>query len=84
VSRALAHGGARVILVNRSSEQGDEAVAQIKKEVPDAQVEWVGCDMADLKQVKEVIGRIGEKEDRLDLVNARLAIDIQVSPRYRG
>lgn len=62
--------GARVIMVNRKEEQGDDAIQKIKSEVgEDAQIEWVGCDMGNLKQIKEVIGGIAEKEERLDLVS---------------
>lgn len=56
-------------MVNRKSEQGDAAIDAIKKESdPDAKIEWVGCDMASLKQVKEVFTKMREREERLDLV----------------
>jgi NAD(P)-dependent dehydrogenase (short-subunit alcohol dehydrogenase family) len=61
--------GARVIMVNRKEEQGKEAINKIKLEAgEDAQVEWVGCDMGKLKQIKEVFTKIREQEKRLDLV----------------
>lgn len=56
-------------MVNRKEEQGDEAIKKIKEEVgPDAKIEWEGCDMGNLKQVKEVFSKIREREERLDLV----------------
>lgn len=62
--------GARVIMVNRKEEQGDEAIKQIKEECgPDAKIEWEGCDMGNLKEVKEVFTKIAERESRLDLVS---------------
>lgn len=79
VSRALAHGGCkRVIMVNRSREQGDEAKAFIEGDMPEelrgqekgqgegVEVEWVGCDMGNLKQVKEVFTKLREGLERLD------------------
>jgi NAD(P)-dependent dehydrogenase (short-subunit alcohol dehydrogenase family) len=56
-------------MTNRKKEQGDEAIAKIQKENDgQADVEWVGCDLGDLKQVKEVFDGIAKKEDRLDIL----------------
>lgn len=55
-------------MVNRKEEQGDEAIKQIKAETPDADVDWVGCDLGSLKEVKEVFTDLREKLERLDLV----------------
>lgn len=73
VSRAFALMGCKVIMVNRKEEQGDEAIAKIKAEaaekgVNDVQIEWKGCDLGTLKQVKEVFSELAEKEDRLDFL----------------
>lgn len=58
-------------MVNRKSEQGDAAIEAIKKESEsDAKIEWVGCDMGSLKQVKEVFTKMREREERLDLVRS--------------
>lgn len=58
-----------MIMVNRKEEQGNEAIKKIKEEAGEnAQVEWVGCDMGNLKQVKGVFTKIREQEKRLDLV----------------
>jgi NAD(P)-dependent dehydrogenase (short-subunit alcohol dehydrogenase family) len=81
VGRFFALMGAKVILTNRKKEQGDEAIKYIteecKKEGKTAQVEWVGCDLGNLNQVKEVFTGLRDKLDRLDLV--RLQILIQSS-----
>jgi NAD(P)-dependent dehydrogenase (short-subunit alcohol dehydrogenase family) len=75
ISRALALEGARVIMVNRKEEQGDEAIEKIEKEAKEkgseVKVEWVGCDLGDLKNVKEVFDGLRERLDRLDLVGGR-------------
>jgi hypothetical protein len=58
-------------MVNRKQEQGDESIRKIKEEHPEAKIEWMGCDLGNLKEVKEVFGKFAEKEDRLDLVSDR-------------
>jgi len=72
IARFFALYGAKVILVNRKKEHGDEAIRWItdecRKEGKNAQVEWVGCDLGELKQVKEVFSGLAKKLDRLDLV----------------
>ena len=58
-------------MVNRKAEQGDAAIEAIKKESEsDAKIEWVGCDMGSLKQVKEVFTKMREREERLDLARS--------------
>lgn len=68
VSRALALAGVKVIMVNRKEEQGSDAIESIKKEKPDAQVEWKHCDMGSLKEVKEVFSELRNSLDRLDFL----------------
>jgi NAD(P)-dependent dehydrogenase (short-subunit alcohol dehydrogenase family) len=71
IARAFVKVGARVIMVNRKEEQGEDAIKKIKDEVgPDAKIEWEGCDMGNLKEVKEVFTKIREREERLDLVSS--------------
>lgn len=70
ISRQFAAAKAKVIMVNRKEEQGDEAIKQIKEETPGADVDWVGCDLGSLKEVKEVFTGIRKKLDRLDLVSS--------------
>jgi NAD(P)-dependent dehydrogenase (short-subunit alcohol dehydrogenase family) len=68
--------GCRVIMVNRKSEQGDSAIEYIKKDYKEkkgaeggeAKIEWTGCDLGNLKEVKEVFSGLASKLDRLDLV----------------
>lgn len=66
-------------MVNRKSEQGDAAIEAIKKESEsDAKIEWVGCDMGSLKQVKEVFTKMREREERLDLVCSYIHLNLVV------
>ncbi|RBR27069.1 uncharacterized protein FIESC28_00141 [Fusarium coffeatum] len=66
VSRALAHAGCKVIMVNRKEEQGTAAIDAVKTETPDAKIEWKECDLGNLAQVREVFGGFRESLDRLD------------------
>ncbi|RAL08874.1 short chain dehydrogenase/reductase family protein [Aspergillus homomorphus CBS 101889] len=69
VARAFVLNGARVIMVNRKEEQGQSAIESIKKEAGEnAQIEWVPCDMGNLKEVREVFEGIRKREERLDLL----------------
>ncbi|KAH7909968.1 hypothetical protein BJ138DRAFT_1114527 [Hygrophoropsis aurantiaca] len=69
VARAFALSRARVLLLSRKAEHGDEAIAEIKKSVSEsADLEFIECDLGNLAQVKEVGDKIREQEERLDIV----------------
>lgn len=69
VARAFVLNGARVIMVNRKEDQGQAAIGKIKEEAGEhAQIEWISCDMGNLKQIKETFTRLRGREERLDLV----------------
>lgn len=56
-------------MVNRKKDQGQDAIEKIKEESSGkAKIEWLPCDLEDLKQVKEVFEGVREREKRLDLV----------------
>ncbi|KAB5576350.1 hypothetical protein GE09DRAFT_621012 [Coniochaeta sp. 2T2.1] len=69
ISRALAHAGCRVIMVNRKEEQGDDAISKIKEETPNAQIEWKECDLGSLKTVRAVFGELRDSLPRLDYLS---------------
>jgi len=69
ISRAFALEGCHVIMVNRKEEQGTESIEDVKKEKADAKIEWEGCDLGNLKEVKQVFEGIRQKLDRLDIVS---------------
>lgn len=69
ISRALAHAGCRVIMVNRKEDQGDDAISKIKEETPNAQVEWKHCDLGSLKEVRSVFSSLRDSLDRLDYLS---------------
>jgi NAD(P)-dependent dehydrogenase (short-subunit alcohol dehydrogenase family) len=69
VARGLALSRARVLVLSRKVEHGEEAVAKIKETTTsNADVEFIAIDLGDLNNVRQVADRIREKEERLDLV----------------
>ncbi|RDA93556.1 hypothetical protein CP533_6126 [Ophiocordyceps camponoti-saundersi (nom. inval.)] len=68
VSRALAHAGCKVIMVNRSEDQGQSAIDKIRQESQGADIDWRECDMANLKQVQSVFSSLRESLTRLDFL----------------
>ncbi|MBT2492389.1 SDR family NAD(P)-dependent oxidoreductase [Streptomyces sp. ISL-96] len=65
-ARELARRGARVVLACRSEQRGKEAAAGIRREVPDALVEFAPLDLAELSSIRDFAGSYAH--DRLDLL----------------
>ena len=64
--RELARNGATVIMACRSVERGREAAADIRGDVPDADLRLEACDLADLESVSSFADRLGgERVDAL-------------------
>ncbi|KAK3986788.1 hypothetical protein QBC44DRAFT_352212 [Cladorrhinum sp. PSN332] len=76
VSRALAHAGCRVIMVNRKEEQGEDAKATITAESPGAMIEWKECDLGNLRQVRDVFTELGKSLERLDFLVLSAGINV--------
>lgn len=73
---ALARAGARVLMACRSLPKADQAYADIKAEVPDAQLEIIPLDLADLASVRKAADDVLARTDRLDVLvnNAGVAL----------
>jgi NAD(P)-dependent dehydrogenase (short-subunit alcohol dehydrogenase family) len=70
VVKALAAAGARVVIAARNPQRGQEALARIKQEVPDAQLQFESVDLADLSTVRALARRLNATLPRLDgLIN---------------
>ena len=68
-------------MVNRKEEQGQEAIDKIKKEAGEnAKIEWLPCDMGNLKEVRDVFTGVREREDRLDLVCLQSPLTSRLKP----
>ncbi len=64
----LARAGARVLVGSRSADRGEEAVARLRREVPDGDAEVLALDLSSLAAVEDAAGRLRASEDRLDLL----------------
>lgn len=65
-TRALASRGARIIMAVRSRDRGEEAVASVRKAVPEAKLDLHLVDLASLKSVRAFCGDILANYDALD------------------
>jgi NAD(P)-dependent dehydrogenase (short-subunit alcohol dehydrogenase family) len=67
-ARALAGKGARVIMVVRSEQRGEAAIAAIKLGVPDARLELVLGDLYSLAETRKAGAEIRTRIDKLDVL----------------
>lgn len=69
-AKALAAAGAQVVIAARNPERGEEAIARIREEVPQARVQFEAVDLADLASVRALTERLSATLPRLDgLIN---------------
>lgn len=74
-AKPLALAGARVIVLSRKPEHGEEAIESIQREAREnpafkgkVDIEFTECDFGSLKNVRDVADRLRQKESRLDLL----------------
>ncbi|OLL24330.1 putative oxidoreductase [Neolecta irregularis DAH-3] len=92
----LVRHNAKVYLGARNKDRAQEAIKQLKNQVPTAQVEWLSLDLGDLNRVEEAASNFKKKESRLHLLinNAGImatpyetnkdGIEIQFATNYIG
>lgn len=67
----LAREGARVVLLVRNADRGEQALRDVRASVPDATLELLECDLASQASIRDAARRFIASHDRLDLlVNA--------------
>lgn len=66
--RVLAAHGAKVLLACRSAERGDQAIERILEVAPEADVQRLAMDLADLDSVRDAAARVGREHGKLDLL----------------
>jgi len=66
--RVLAISGAKVLLGCRSLERGNEATLRIREIHPEADVQLLQMDLADLDSVREAAARVRSAHEKLDLL----------------
>ena len=60
--------GCRVVIATRSKEKSEKAIAEIKKEIPDADVVFIPIDLADLSTVKVFADAFTKAYKKLDIL----------------
>ena len=68
IARELARAGATVIVAVRNTDKGDQAAADIRREVASADLSVQRLDLADLASVREFAEQFAADHDRLDLL----------------
>ncbi|MCA9882932.1 MAG: SDR family NAD(P)-dependent oxidoreductase [Anaerolineae bacterium] len=63
---ALARKNAHVVMTSRSIEKGEKARAEILKQVPNAQIDVMQLDLANLASIREFVEAFINRYDRLD------------------
>ncbi|KAL8951905.1 MAG: hypothetical protein Q9222_002150 [Ikaeria aurantiellina] len=61
----LQHNAAKVILLSQKEEHADEAIEELKKYGDSSKVQWVQCDLKDLKQTDGVATQL-QNEKQID------------------
>ena len=67
-ARAMAAKGAYVIIAARNPAQMEAAVAAIKADVPEAQLETLACDLASLESIKVAGAEANERFLKIDIL----------------
>ena len=72
----LASTGCKVIMACRNKDKAEKAMADIRKEIADAELEFIKLDLNSLKSVRAFAKAYSEKHDQLDMLinNAGLMI----------
>jgi NAD(P)-dependent dehydrogenase (short-subunit alcohol dehydrogenase family) len=66
--KEFAHKGAKTIMASRNLDKAKKALAKIQKKIPDAPVEIIQLDLADLNSVQKFTKVFKEKYERLDVL----------------
>lgn len=67
-AKALAGNGARVVLACRNPQRAEEALARLRDEVPDADLDFIALDLANLDSIAAFAESFRAAHDRLDLL----------------
>lgn len=76
-ARALAPLGARLLLVCRNMERGEQAARRVREECPSANVELLRCDVSELEDVAALAKDIQARSPKVDrlILNAGVMLD---------
>ncbi|KZV83935.1 NAD(P)-binding protein [Exidia glandulosa HHB12029] len=75
VSKSLALAGARVIMVSRKPENGDEAIQAVRQAASEVEghdgkidLSFVACDFGNLNAVRDLAAKLNKEEERIDIL----------------
>jgi len=74
VSKKIANMGANTILLCRNKEKGENAVHEIKKEIPNASVKLMISDLSSMKSIQNFIEEFKGKYSKLDILYNNAAV----------
>lgn len=85
-AKTLAAAGARLIIHGRNAEKGQRALATIKEDAPDADVNFIRADFASLADVRAMADQINELVPHIDVLinNAGASSTAQLSKSKDG
>ncbi|MBD3197432.1 MAG: SDR family NAD(P)-dependent oxidoreductase [Candidatus Lokiarchaeota archaeon] len=70
ITRGLAKMNAKVVMVCRSKERGTTTMNQIKKNIPNGNLDLMICDLSDFSQIRDFANKFKKKFPKLDgLIN---------------
>lgn len=67
-AKSLCAKGATTVLICRSEEKGRKAVSDLKKEVPDAKVDYGIADLSSQKQIRDLAGDMLGRYSKIDVL----------------
>jgi len=74
VSKKFANMDANTIMLCRNKEKGENAVFEIKKEIPNASVELMTCDLSSMKSIQSFVKDFKGKYSKLDILYNNAAV----------
>ncbi|MCJ1312599.1 hypothetical protein MMC25_006273 [Agyrium rufum] len=76
VAHLLQHNAAKIIILSNKMQHAEEAMEELKEFGDVARVEWVHCDLSDLKQTDGAVKTLAKEEQRIDalILNAGLGV----------
>ena len=85
-TKALAQKGAKIIMAIRNMEKGRNAASKIKNEVPDAKLEVMHLDLADLNSIEKFVAEFTNHHRKLDVLinNAGIALPNERTETKQG
>ena len=72
--KLLSSKGAKVIILSRNAKKVDAAIKEIKKQVPNANLEFIQLDLASLESVRKAANNIHKNVEKIDALICNAAI----------